>query len=39
MQLGIPEYVLEDYLLRMEKKEMITKDLNNYSIVITQKNK
>lgn len=32
MQLGIPEFVLEEYLDRMEKKEMIQKERNNYSI-------
>jgi len=32
MQLDIPEYVLEDYLLRMEKKEIIRVDNNNYRI-------
>ena len=29
MQLGIPEYVLEEYLDRMERKDIIKKDENN----------
>ncbi len=33
MQLEIPEYVLEEYLAGMEKKEMIKKEQNKYSIV------
>lgn len=32
MQLGIPEYVLEGYLERMQEKEMIKQERNNYSI-------
>lgn len=32
MQLGIPEYVLEEYLERMQEKEMIKQQRNNYSI-------
>lgn len=32
MQLGIPEYVLEEYLAKMERKGMIKQDKNNYSI-------
>jgi ArsR family transcriptional regulator len=32
MQLGIPEYVLEEYLDRMERKDIIKKDENNYII-------
>ena len=32
MQLEIPEYVLEDYLSRMEKKELIKQNQNIYSI-------
>ncbi len=32
MQLDIPEYVLEENLSRMKKKEMIREDRNNYSI-------
>lgn len=32
MQLGLPEYVLEEYLERMEKKELIKEVSNNYSI-------
>ncbi len=32
MQLGIPEYVLEEYLDRMEKKDIVKKDGNNYII-------
>ncbi len=33
MQLEIPEYVLEEYVERMEKKEMIREEKNKYSIV------
>ncbi len=33
MQLEIPEYVLEGYLERLEKKELIRRDINKYSIV------
>ncbi len=33
MQLEIPEYVLEEYLERMEKKELIKEDRNKYNIV------
>jgi ArsR family transcriptional regulator len=32
MQLGIPEYVLEEYLSNMVKKEMIKENTNKYSI-------
>ncbi len=32
MQLGIPEYVLEEHLSRMEKQELIKEEKNNYSI-------
>ncbi|MDD5474519.1 MAG: ArsR family transcriptional regulator [Candidatus Methanoperedens sp.] len=32
MQLGLPEYVLEEYLERMVKKELIKEVSNNYSI-------
>ncbi|MFA4935464.1 MAG: ArsR family transcriptional regulator [Candidatus Methanoperedens sp.] len=32
MQLGLPEYVLEEYLERMENKELIKEVSNNYSI-------
>lgn len=32
MQLGIPEYVLEGYLERMQEKEMVKQQRNNYSI-------
>lgn len=32
MQLGIPEYVLEEYLSGMQQKELIKADGNNYSI-------
>ncbi len=32
MQLGIPEYVLEEYLERMEKKELIKEINDSYSI-------
>lgn len=33
MQIEIPEYVLEGYLERLEKKELIRRDINKYSIV------
>ncbi len=32
MQLGIPEYVLEEYLEKMERKGMVEQEKNNYSI-------
>ncbi|MDP2845153.1 MAG: ArsR family transcriptional regulator [Candidatus Methanoperedens sp.] len=32
MQLGLPEYALEEYLERMENKELIKEVSNNYSI-------
>jgi len=32
MQLGIPEYVLERYIEKMEQKEVLKKDNNNYII-------
>jgi ArsR family transcriptional regulator len=32
MQLGIPEYVLEGYLERMQEKETVKQQRNNYSI-------
>lgn len=32
MQLGIPEYVLEDYLLRMTKKDIVKMDTDKYRI-------
>lgn len=32
MQLGIPEYVLEEYLSRMERELIVKKDENNYCI-------
>ncbi len=32
MQLGIPEYVIEEYIARMERKEIIKRDNNNYII-------
>ncbi len=32
MQLGIPEYVLEEYLERMLRKEIIREEENNYSV-------
>ncbi len=32
MQLGIPEYVLEEYLAKMVEKELIREERNNYSI-------
>ncbi|NJD76499.1 MAG: ArsR family transcriptional regulator [Candidatus Methanoperedens sp.] len=33
MQLEVPEYVLEGYLERLEKRELIRRDINKYSIV------
>ncbi len=33
MQLEIPEYVLEEYLEKMEKKELIKEDRTKYNIV------
>lgn len=32
MQLGIPEYVLEGYIAKMEKKEILKREENNYII-------
>lgn len=32
MELGIPEYMLEGYLDRLERKNIIKKELNNYTI-------
>jgi ArsR family transcriptional regulator len=32
MQLGIPEYVLERYIEKMEQKEVLKRDNNNYII-------
>ena len=32
MQLGIPEYVIEEYIAAMERKEIIKRDNNNYII-------
>ena len=32
MQLGIPEYMLEGYLDRLQRKNIIKKELNNYKI-------
>lgn len=32
MELGIPEYMLEGYIDRLEKKNIIKKELNNYRI-------
>lgn len=32
MQLGIPEYVIEGYIVEMERKEIIKRDDNNYII-------
>jgi hypothetical protein len=32
MHLGIPEYVLERYIEKMEQKEVLKRDNNNYII-------